>query len=80
MTEALSRSGLPPRLIQDKPFEGFAVLWLWLPLLVTAFAAYPLILCLARVKLASRWTSQRKSLASAFAMCSGGLFLLSSFL
>ena len=77
MTEALRQSGLPPRLIQNKPFESFAIIWLELPLLVTAFVAYPLILCLARVKLASTWTSQRKNWATAFVLCSGGLFFLS---
>ena len=74
MTKALSQSGLPPRLIHDKPFESFAIIWLGLPLLVTAFVAYPLVLCMARVKLASALTSERKSWATAFVICSGGLF------
>ena len=77
MAESLSQSGLPSRLIQNKPFETFAIIWLGLPLLVTAFVAYPLILCLARVQLASTWTTQRKRWATAFVICSGGLFFLS---
>ena len=77
MVEALAQSGRPPRLIQDKPLEGFAILWLGLPLLVTAFVAYPLVLCLIRVKLASAWTPQGKRWATAFVICSGSLFLLS---
>jgi Sec-independent protein secretion pathway component TatC len=77
MAKALSQSGMPPRLIQDKPFESFAIIWLALPSLVTAFVGYPLILFLARVKLASTWTPQRKSWATAFVICSGGLFFLS---
>lgn len=77
MAEALSRSGRPPRLIQDKPWESFAIIWLWLPLLVTAFVAYPFILCLVRVKLASTWTPQRRRWGTAFVISSGGLFFLS---
>jgi Sec-independent protein secretion pathway component TatC len=75
--KALSQSGHPPMLIQDKPFEGLAIIRFALPLLVTAFVAYPLILYLARVKLSSTGTPPRKSLATAFVICSGGLFLLS---
>jgi Sec-independent protein secretion pathway component TatC len=77
MAEALAQSGRPPRLIQEKPFEGFAILWLGLPLLVTAFVAYPFMLCLVRVKVASTWTPQRKRWATAFVIWSGSLFFLS---
>jgi len=65
------------RLIQLKPFEMFAILWLKLPLLITVFTGYPLILCLARVKLATSWTARRKRSVTAFMICSGCLFFLS---
>lgn len=77
MRDALTQSGRPPMLIQDKPWEGFAIMWLGLPLLVTAFVAYPLILCLVRVKLASTWTPQGKRWATTFVIWSGSLFFLS---
>jgi len=77
MSEALTQSGRPPRLIQDKQFESFAIIWLGLPLLVTVFVAYPFVLGWVRIKLASTWTPQRKRRATAFVICSGGLFFLS---
>ena len=77
ISEAFTQSGQPPMLIQDKPWEGFAIIWFGLPLLVTAFVAYPFMLCLVRVKLASTWTPQGKRWATAFAICSGSLFFLS---
>jgi Sec-independent protein secretion pathway component TatC len=62
--------------MQNKWWEGFAVLWLGLPLLITAFVAYPALLCLVRAKLAPAWTPLAKRWATAFAICSGSLFFL----
>lgn len=77
MRDALTQSGRPPMLIQDKPWESFAIIWLGLPLLVTAFVAYPVMLWFVRLKLACTWAPRRKQWATAFVICSGGLFFLS---
>jgi Sec-independent protein secretion pathway component TatC len=45
-------------------------------LLIAALVGYPVLLCLLRVKLAPAWTPLGKRWATAFAICSGSLFLL----
>jgi len=77
MADALAQSGRPARLIQNKPLESFAIIWLGLPLLITAFVAYPFLLWLVRANLASNWTPQNRRRATAFGIWSGGLFFLS---
>ena len=37
MVEALKQSGHAPVLVQNKPWEAFAVIWLGLPALITLF-------------------------------------------
>ena len=68
-----ARCGQRTMLIQNQPWESFAIIWLGLPL----FVAYPLLLGLVRAKLASTCSPQRRRWATAFSICSGSLCLLS---
>ncbi len=73
---SVTDSAQTPRVTQTLPFEAFTVLWLGLPLLITAFVGYPALLFLVRAKLAPAWTPLGKRWATAFAICSGSLFFL----
>jgi Sec-independent protein secretion pathway component TatC len=79
VAEALKQSGRIPMLIQNKPWEAFAVIWLGLPALVTLFVGYPLAIGLIRAKLASVSTPGAKQRGSALLIWSGALSLLSAF-
>lgn len=76
MRNVLTQSGGPHLLVQSRPWEGFAIVWLGLPLLITAFVAYPVVLGFVRLKVAYSWPPRRKRWATAFAICSGGMCFL----
>lgn len=76
LSRGLSGTEASAHLLLLNPFEGFAVIRIGLPLLVTSFVAYPFLLGLARIRMGAEWTAARKRRATAFVLCSGGLFLL----
>jgi len=79
VVEALKLGGHPPALIQNKPWEAFAVIWLGLPALVTVFVGYPLTVGLIRTMSRSGSNREATGRGSALLICSGGLSLLSAF-
>jgi Sec-independent protein secretion pathway component TatC len=70
----------PPALVALRPLEQLEVVWLGIPLLLTAFASYPYVLLLAWSSFARTWRGPTRRLVISFAVCSGTLFVLSFFI
>jgi Sec-independent protein secretion pathway component TatC len=75
--EAFRSSGNQPVFVQVAPSDTVKIVWFELPALITAFVAYPVVLCLAWLAFASRWKPADRSWTRAFGICSGALFILS---
>jgi Sec-independent protein secretion pathway component TatC len=73
---AFSDVGIRSGLIQETPFEAFAIIWVKIPLLITAFLAYPWILFWGWRSLAPRWEEGKRRWLTTFFGSSGCLFLL----
>jgi Sec-independent protein secretion pathway component TatC len=84
VTQVLRDQGVrPPLLVSLRPLEQLEVIYLGIPLFVTAFAAYPCLLCLAWRSLARWWDGPARSLFVWFALWSstlGGLSFAGSLL
>lgn len=80
VTTVLQREGVRPSfLVQVSPFEGLEVVWLGIPLLMTAFVTFAWMLILTWT-FSSKWKDvQRRKWASRFISCSGTLLVLSTF-
>jgi Sec-independent protein secretion pathway component TatC len=72
-----SQGIVPPRLIAGRPMEQLEVVFLGIPLLLTALAGYPGILGLAWNYAARIQGNRQRRLATSCAVCSATLFFLS---
>ncbi|MEO8660843.1 MAG: twin-arginine translocase subunit TatC [Bryobacteraceae bacterium] len=73
--EALTSLGLPPNLVILTPMEGFNVIWLKLPVLISIFIASPWILYQVWAFIAPGLYSKERRWAIPFIVSSAGLFI-----
>jgi Sec-independent protein secretion pathway component TatC len=79
VTAVLREHGAKPIfLIQVTPFQGLEVVWLGIPILITAFVTFAWMLILTWMFFSESKDTQKRQWARRFVPCSGILFILSS--
>ncbi len=74
--QALTHLGInPPKLAQITPMEGFNVIWLWMPLLVSIFLASPWVLYQVWAFISPGLYRREKRWAVPFILSTAGLFI-----
>lgn len=79
VTMVLREQGVRPSLlVQVSPFEGLEVVWLGIPILMTAFVTFAWMLILTWIFFSKSKDAQKRQWARRFVICSGTLLVLSS--
>jgi len=74
---ALQHLGVnPPRLVMIEPLEGFSIIWLKMPLLVSIFLASPWLLYQVWAFVAPGLYKRERRMAAPFILTTAGLFIL----
>jgi sec-independent protein translocase protein TatC len=74
---ALKHLGVnPPRLVMIEPLEGFSIIWIKMPLLVSIFLASPWILYQVWAFIAPGLYKRERRMATPFILTTAGLFIL----
>ena len=74
---ALKHLGVnPPRLVMIEPLEGFSIIWIKMPLLVSVFLASPWILYQVWAFIAPGLYKRERRMATPFILTTAGLFIL----
>jgi len=74
---ALKHLGVnPPRLVMIQPLEGFSIIWIKMPLLVSVFLASPWILYQVWAFIAPGLYKRERRMATPFILTTAGLFIL----
>jgi sec-independent protein translocase protein TatC len=74
---ALKHLGVnPPRLVMIEPLEGFSIIWIKMPLLVSLFLASPWILYQVWAFIAPGLYKRERRMATPFILTTAGLFIL----
>lgn len=74
--DALKSLGInPPRLVYITPMEGFNIIWIYMPLLVSIFLASPWILYQVWAFISPGLYKREKRWAVPFILCTAGLFI-----
>ena len=75
-TAALTHLGInPPRLVYITPMEGFNIIWLKMPLLISIFLASPWVLYQVWAFVSPGLYKREKRWAAPFILCTAGLFI-----
>ena len=75
--EALKHLGVnPPRLVMIEPLEGFSIIWLKMPLLVSIFLASPWLLYQVWAFVAPGLYKRERRMAAPFILTTAGLFIM----
>ena len=75
-TAALKTVGAQPNLVMLSPMDGFTVLWVKLPMLVSVFVASPWILYQVWAFIAPGLYKKERRMATPFILTTAGLFIL----
>ena len=75
-TAALKTIGAEPKLVMLSPMDGFSVLWVKLPMLVSVFVASPWILYQVWAFIAPGLYKKERRMALPFILATAGLFIL----
>jgi len=74
---ALKHLGVnPPRLVMIEPLEGFSIIWIKMPLLVSIFLASPWILYQVWAFIAPGLYKRERRMATPFILTTAGLFIM----